>query len=177
MSGYETGFLTLRSGLFAGVGLHLSAHTNIRPGEGVEAAWDSSPYSEYTRQHGFDPDSQTSAGASLNLLVDTRDNPINASKGWLASVSYRPFFEDVLGSDSAWQEVLFDVRTFAGVRKDSRQTVAFWLYGDFVAHGIAPYLTCRRSGWTRTAGQDADTARADSAESVSSTAKSSTAPR
>ncbi len=137
---YETGLYTLRSGLYAGLGVHLSAHTDIRPGEGADAAWDTSPFLEYTQRYGFDPYSQTSAGASLNLLVDTRDNHINASRGWLASVSYRPFFEDLLGGDSAWQEVVFDVRTFVPVRKDARQKVAFWLYGDLVAHGVAPYF-------------------------------------
>ena len=137
---YETGLYTLRSGLYAGLGVHLSAHTDIRPGEDADTAWDTSPYMEYTQRYGFDPYSQTSAGASLNLLVDTRDNHINASRGWLASVSYRPFFKDLLGGDSAWQEVLFDVRTFVPVKKDARQKVAFWLYGDFVANGVAPYF-------------------------------------
>ncbi len=137
---FETGYYKVRKDLFAGIGVHLSSHSDIRPGEGADASWESSPYIEYTRQHGFDESGQNSAGASLNVLMDTRDNHINASRGWLASVSYRPFFKDVLGGDSAWQEVLFDVRTFVPIRKDGRQKVAFWLYGDLVAHGVAPYF-------------------------------------
>lgn len=143
---YETAYHALGNGLFAGFGLHYSAHTSTRPGDGAEAAWDTSPYAEYSREHGFALDSQTSAGASLNLVKDTRDNPINASGGWLASVSYRPFFKDVLGSDSAWQEVLLDLRTYVKVRKDGRQKLALWVYGDFVADGVAPYFDLPATG-------------------------------
>jgi hypothetical protein len=32
------------------------------------------------------------------------------------------------------------VRAFVPVKKDARQKVAFWLYGDFVANGVAPYF-------------------------------------
>jgi hypothetical protein len=32
---YETGYRRLRPGLFAGLVIHCSAHTNVRPGEGT----------------------------------------------------------------------------------------------------------------------------------------------
>ena len=55
-------------------------------------------------------------------------------------MSFRPYFKDVLGSDSVWQEVVLDVRTFTKVTKDGRKKLAFWVYGDFVADGVAPYF-------------------------------------
>ena len=137
---FETVFYELREGLFAGVGAHYSAHTDIRPGQGADAAWNDSTFVEYSQRNGFDASSQTSAGVSLNLLVDTRDNPINASRGWLASASYRPFFKHVLGGDSTWQELLLDVRAFKRVSQRRRHTLAVWLYGDFVTNGTAPYF-------------------------------------
>ena len=48
---YETGYRRLRPGLFAGIGLHYNAHTNIGPGTGTaDEAWQQSPYMEYTRE-------------------------------------------------------------------------------------------------------------------------------
>jgi outer membrane protein assembly factor BamA len=137
---FETALYELREGFYGGVGIHFASHSKIRPGEGADASWDTSPYAAYSREHGFAPDAQTSTGVSVNLLADTRDSPINASRGWLASLSYRPFFKDVFGSDSAWQEVLVDVRTYVKLRKDGRRKLAFWGYGDVVADGIAPYF-------------------------------------
>ncbi len=137
---YETVLFALGKGLLGGVGVHYSTHSDLRPGEDAAAAWDQSPFVEYSLQHGFDLESQTSAGFGLNLVFDSRDHPINASRGWLASVSFRPYFKDVLGSDSVWQEVVLDVRTFTKVTSDGRKKLAFWVYGDFVADGVAPYF-------------------------------------
>jgi outer membrane protein assembly factor BamA len=143
---FETALYEFRNGLYGGVGIHFASHSNIRPGEGADASWDTSPYAEYSREHGFAQDAQTSTGVSVNLVADTRDSPINASRGWLASLSYRPFFKNVFGSDSAWQEVLVDVRTFVKLRKDGRRKLAFWGYGDVVADGVAPYFDLPATG-------------------------------
>lgn len=55
-------------------------------------------------------------------------------------MSYRPFFKDIFGSDSVWQEVVLDLRTFAKVTPDGRKRMALWMYGDLVADGVAPYF-------------------------------------
>ena len=114
-------------------------HRNVEPGQDADAAWDTSPYVEYSRTNGLPEDSQTSSGLAMGVLVDTRDNVINARRGWLASVTYRPFFEG-LGSDSAWQELLFDARTYRPLNGSPRHRIALWLYGDFVVAGVAPYF-------------------------------------
>jgi outer membrane protein assembly factor BamA len=138
---YETAQYRLHSSLFAGVGLHFNDHTNVRPGNGVtEQAWTGSPYVQYSQEHGFAVDRQISAGASLNLLLDSRDNAINPDRGWLANGSFRTFFKDFLGGDSTWQELYLDVRTYTKVARGGRQKLAFWVYGDFVVGGVPPYL-------------------------------------
>ena len=76
------------------------------------ATFEESAYAAYNSQHGFAADHQRSGGASLDLLFDTRDNGINPQRGWLASAAYRTFFNGFLGGDSAWQELIFDVRTY-----------------------------------------------------------------
>ncbi len=143
---YETAYRALRRSVFAGVGFHYSAHTGVKPGNDAEADWSESPYVTYSETHGFSLASQTSAGASLNLLLDTRDSAINADRGWLASASYRQFFTGFLGGDSGWQEVYLDVRTYRALSSSGRHKVAVWLFGDLVAGGVAPYLDLPATG-------------------------------
>ncbi len=143
---YETAYRQLRQNLFAGIGFHYSAHTNVRPGQDAQTGWDESPYVTYSEEHGFPLESQTSAGTSVNVLVDTRDSAINADRGWLASASYRTFFGGFLGGDSTWQELCLDLRTYKRLSRDARQKLAFWLFGDLVAGGVAPYMDLPATG-------------------------------
>jgi hypothetical protein len=144
---YETGYYRLRPNLFAGLGVHYNAHTDIGPGSGTpDDDWQHSPYMNYTIDHGFPVDGQTSAGTSVNLLFDNRDSAINANRGVYLNSSFRTFFEDVLGGDSTWQELYLDARRYAPVTKDGRKKLAFWLFGDFVAGGYAPYLDLPATG-------------------------------
>jgi hypothetical protein len=137
---YETAYRSVKPGLFVGVGLNVNVHSNIRPGSGAMPPWDESAYAAYNQAHGFSADGQTSGGTSVGLLVDTRDNAINARRGWLASSTYRTFFNGFLGGDSSWQELSFDLRTYKKLTKDAGQRLAFWFMGDLVTGGTAPYL-------------------------------------
>lgn len=143
---YETAYRQLHRGVFAGVGLHYSAHTGVGAGKDADAAWTESPYVTYSEEHGFPVDSQTSAGTSLNLVVDTRDSGINAGRGWLGSVNYRTFFHGFLGGDSSWQQLVFDARTYRTLSADRRHKLAFWFFGDMVVGGTAPYLDLPATG-------------------------------
>jgi outer membrane protein assembly factor BamA len=137
---YETAYRSVARGLFVGVGIDVNRHSNIRPGPGAAATFDQAAYVEYTEQHAFDLDRQTSSGTSVGVLFDTRDNGINARRGWLASATYRTFFDGFLGGDSTWQETSVDVRTYRALTRDGRHTLAFWFLGDFVTGGVPPYF-------------------------------------
>ena len=143
---YETAYRSLAPGVFAGVGFHYSAHTSVEPGKDAEAGWGDSPYVTYSEDHGLPLASQTSAGASANFVVDTRDSAINADRGWLGSVNYRAFFNGFLGGDSSWQQLALDARTYRKLSADGRHKLAFWLFGDFVVSGTAPYLDLPATG-------------------------------
>ena len=143
---FETAYRELHPGLFAGVGFHYSAHTDVEPGQDAEEGWSESPYVAYSEKNGLPLTSQTSAGTSINLIVDTRDNALNADRGWFGSVSYRTFFAGFLGGDSTWQQVTLDARTFKTLSSDGRHKLAFWLFGDFVASGVAPFLDLPATG-------------------------------
>ena len=137
---YETVYRTVAPGLFVGVGLDVNRHSNVRPGTGTEATFDQAAYALYSQQHGFNLEHQTSNGTTASVMLDTRDNAINAQRGVLASATYRTFFNGFLGGDSTWQEAVFDVRTYRNLTSDGRRRLAFWMLGDFVTGGTAPYL-------------------------------------
>ena len=137
---YETVYRTVSPGLFLGVGLDVNRHTNVRPASTADTAFDQAAYTRYTEEHGFDPVHQTSSGTTASLMFDTRDNAINASRGWLANATYRTFFDGFLGGDSTWQELYVDVRKFRTLAGDGRRRLAFWVLADLVTGGTAPYF-------------------------------------
>jgi hypothetical protein len=144
---FETAYRKVRRHGYLGVGFLYSNHTNVRPGEDpATEAWPDSPYVAYSEKHGFDLASQTSAGLSLNVLVDSRDGSINPSKGVYARATYSAFFEGFLGGASDWQQLSYDGRTYLRLTRDARHKLAFWLAGDFVIAGTAPYLDLPATG-------------------------------
>jgi outer membrane protein assembly factor BamA len=137
---YETGYRRVYRRLYLGAGLLYSLHSDVHPAEGFEAAWPDSPYVKYSEERGFDPDSQTSAGASVSVLVDSRDGAINPSRGWYAGLEYQTFFEGFLGGTSSWQQLNCDLRTYVRLSADARHRLAVWVYGNLVTGGEAPYF-------------------------------------
>ncbi len=132
--------------LFTGLGLQYVMRTDIRPSGGFAAIWDRSPFVVYSSAHGLDLKRQTSAGISLNLLFDGRDNPANASRGWFANASGRAFFKDFLGGSSHWQELYLDLRHYRGLDRAARRRLGFWAYSDFVVGGVAPFFDLPATG-------------------------------
>ena len=137
---YESVYRNIRPGLFVGVGLDISDHSDVRPGTSTTAAFDASAYTAYNANHGFAADRQISSGPSFGVLFDTRDNAINAQRGVLASANYRTFINGFLGGDSTWQELYLDARTYRKLTDGGRNKLAFWFLGDLVTGGTAPYL-------------------------------------
>ncbi|MCU1382509.1 MAG: outer membrane protein/protective antigen [Acidobacteria bacterium] len=143
---YETAYRHVGPHLFAGLGVNFSTHSNIRPGDGVLSTFEQSDYAAYNDRHGFSDSRQTSSGTTAGLLFDTRDNGINAQRGWLANAVVRTFFDGFLGGDSTWQQMTLDVRTYRKLTADGRQKLAFWFMSDNVISGTAPYLDLPATG-------------------------------
>jgi outer membrane protein assembly factor BamA len=137
---YESVYRRIAPHLYVGGGLNVSDHSNIRPGGSVLTSWNNSAYVSYSEKHGFNLDGQTSAGTSVSLLYDTRDNAINARRGSFVNTTYRTFFDGFLGGDSSWQELSVDMRTYKSLSRSGRQKLAFWFQQDAVTGGTAPYL-------------------------------------
>jgi len=95
-----------------GGGLLVSTRQNIRPAEGEEATWGSSPFSVYSQRHGFPADASMSGGLSLAVRKDNRDSQIDARRDIYLNGTYQAFFKGFLGGDSSWQDIDVDARTY-----------------------------------------------------------------
>jgi hypothetical protein len=89
---------------------------------------------------------ETASGAVLRFLYDTRLNQINPQQGVYFNVAYR-YNPKLLGSDSTWQSVLVDTRTYFQFPKRSKNVLAFWFMEWFNTNSTSPYLLLPSTGW------------------------------
>lgn len=91
-------------------------------------------------------DKVVASGITLNGLYDSRKNPINATQGSFARVTYRPNFT-WMGSDANWQSLIFDLRHYFKFPYRSHNVLAIWSYDWFTTGGTPPYLMLPGTGW------------------------------
>lgn len=136
---YETVYHRIAFNWYGGIGYAMDAYWNIShegPKNGAP-----SDYERYgTSSHSL------ASGVTLNLLHDSRDNPINPLNGWYGLIQYRnsPSF---LGSISSWQSMIFDFRKYFRLPGNSDNVLAFWTYDWFVLKGYPPYLNLPSTSW------------------------------
>jgi hypothetical protein len=106
----ETVYHHAGGGVYFGGGFLFDSHSNVEPADPSNPAWTSSPYVTYSQQNGLPIDAQQSSGLSLNILLNRRDNDINARRGWRASARYRVSFDGFLGGDT--RELDADARVY-----------------------------------------------------------------
>jgi hypothetical protein len=137
---YETVYREVMPDVLVGVGYHLNYYFDIvdhNAGQGL------TPFLTYYT--GQPVTATTSSGFSLNLLNDTRDNPINPKRGHYArgSVHVNPTW---LGSDDDWQSLEAEYRTYRRVGAGGRNVLALWGLAWFTM-GRPPYLDLPAIGW------------------------------
>lgn len=136
---YETVYHRVAYNWYGGIGYAMDAYWNITHQGPVNGA--PSDYERYgTSSHSL------ASGFTLNMLHDSRDNPINPVKGWFGLVQYRNNPE-WLGSSSAWQSLILDFRKYFRFPQSSNNVLAFWTYDWFILHGNAPYLNLPSTSW------------------------------
>ena len=84
---------------------------------------------------------------SLHALVDSRDGADQPEPGLVreprrTGCSSRASW----AAASNWQQLSYDARTYFRLTPDARHKLAFWLFGDFVTAGTAPYLDLPATG-------------------------------
>jgi outer membrane protein assembly factor BamA len=137
---YETVYRRAAKDLYVGGGFLFDSHTGVEPADASDPNWPSSPYIIYSDQNGLPTDGQQSAGFSANVLLNRRDNDINARSGWRVDARYRVSFDGFLGGDSSWQELDADARAYLPLDHRRRHRIALWSYVSVVTTGVAPYF-------------------------------------
>lgn len=135
---YQSALKRITSYFFAGIGYNLDYYFNIESDDGRNSTlqkFTSYQYGTQSNQNSF------SAGPSVNLLYDTRNNSINPLPGWYANVIYR-YNPKALGSNDNWQSLYTDVRKYVSLTNGGpKNMIAFWTYyWTTLTHGV-PYLS------------------------------------
>jgi hypothetical protein len=86
-----------------------------------------------------------STGLTFNALFDSRDNSINASRGFYAFINYRDNFK-FLGSTTPWRSLIIDLRKYYHLPAGSDNVIAFWSYNWLVLNGRPAYLDLPATG-------------------------------
>jgi outer membrane protein assembly factor BamA len=90
-----------------------------------------------------------SSGVLLNLVRDTRDNPINAYRGSYSNILFAPKFK-FMGSDESWSSLLLEWRGYFRFPASSNNILALWSYNWLTLSGRPPYLMLPSTGWDKT---------------------------
>ena len=89
------------------------------------------------------------SGISLNILRDTRDNPISAYKGTYINILLIPRFQ-FLGSDNNWTSLIAEWRGYFRFPASTNNILALWSYNWLTLNGTPPYLMLPSTGWDKT---------------------------
>jgi hypothetical protein len=129
---HESAFRRVVGPLYLGAGYFLDSYYDItdrRATAGAPTAF--SAYGLGTRGRSF------SAGLSLQLLLDSRDNAVDPSRGALVLARSRVSPSE-LGGDTRWQSLYLDGRWYLPI-PGRADTLALWAFA-WSAYGRTPYL-------------------------------------
>lgn len=139
---YQSVSYKLSEGLYAGIGYNFDSYSKIvdeklrlNPGDSLLTS-----HYAYNTIYGFKTVSYYSSALNMNVIYDTRDNMINAYKGYYAMVSWRGGLK-VLGNKYNSNLFSFEYRSFHSFSKSNpRHLLAFWVMGNFSGEGEFPYM-------------------------------------
>lgn len=136
---YQYALKKITDNFSAGLGYTLDYHSDIS-----EAGFDSGIKSDYEI---YGAASKTvSSGLAVNMIYDSRKNPINANQGIYAGLVFRDNMK-WLGSNSNWQSAILDIRKYFQFPGHSKNVLAFWSYNWLILNGKPPYLDLPSTGW------------------------------
>jgi len=136
---YETVLRHIAGNLYAGLGYILDDHWNVT--DKGDADGTVSDYSVYGKTA-----HSVASGFTFNVLLDSRDNAINPSKGGYAALQYRDNY-DFLGSTSPWRSLIIDLRKYYKFPDGSDNVLALWSYDWLILSGRPAYLDLPSTQW------------------------------
>ncbi len=138
----ETVLRKITGDFYIGAGYIIDNHTDItiQPTENGTVAEYLIYKKHSTKTH------STSSGFTLNGQFDSRDSPINASRGFFLSYEFRQNLKS-LGSTSTWSSLILDARKYLQFPSCSNNVLAFWSYDWLTLAGRPPYLDLPSTLW------------------------------
>jgi hypothetical protein len=138
---YETFYFGFAKNWYFGLGYCLDDYSSIDDHNHLDSVPpQSTDHYKYSTEHGFNPEKYTMSGLSLEILLDSRDNSIRPTKGYLANIAFRPNFT-FLGSSKNSLMLNTEFRTYIGLSKRRPDhLIGFWYLGQFTEKGTVPYL-------------------------------------
>ena len=136
------------SKFYLGLGYHLDIHSKVESfiQDEVDPALAFS-HDVYNLEKGFDLESYTLSGFTLNAIMENRDIAVSPYEKNFALVSYKinPTF---LGSDQNSSTLLLDYRHYFNLSETrKRHLIAVWGFGNVVISGNVPYMNLPSIGW------------------------------
>ncbi|UXX79139.1 outer membrane protein assembly factor [Reichenbachiella carrageenanivorans] len=144
---YQTALKKVNEGFYAGIGIHFDRFYDVNDQLLDVANGDITSYYAYNEAYGFDNESTTLVGLSLNGIYDTRDNQNNPYKGRYAYASFKmnPAF---IGSEKSSTTLWLEYRDYFSLTPDNHKNIlAFWTWGNFSTSGDLPYLLLPAIGY------------------------------
>ena len=129
---YQTILKKVSTNFYAGGGYSLDYHYNMTEQGNID-----NTVSDFKRYG--ETSSSRSSGINLDVLFDTRTNPVNPLGGFYANMVYRDNFK-ALGSDAPWSTIQLDVRKYFKLSAHSNNVLALWSYTWVTLSGRQPYL-------------------------------------
>ena len=140
---HETAFKAIFPNAYVGIGYHYDKHYHIK-----EKLNPPTSHEQYSYTYGFSQDNYTSAGLSLNLMYDSRDNAANPYKGRYFLTTYR-YNSELMGSDRDASTLWLEYRDYFNLSGEEvpEHLLAIWTYGWFETSGKIPYMDLPAEGW------------------------------
>ncbi|MGW8315503.1 MAG: BamA/TamA family outer membrane protein [Bacteroidales bacterium] len=139
----------LYKGLMAGIGYEFDYYFKIKDEKlrigPVDTLFTS--HLVYNLLTGFETERYLSSLINFHLVLDTRDNIMNAYRGVYARAAYKvgPKF---LGNTRTGMALDFEWRSFHSLsRRNPRHLVSFWMMGNFTRKGDFPYMILPASAY------------------------------
>ncbi|EHQ24403.1 hypothetical protein Mucpa_0203 [Mucilaginibacter paludis DSM 18603] len=129
---YQTFLKKVSKNFYAGVGYSLDYHYEITEEGNLD-----NTVSDFKRYG--ETSSSRSSGFNLDLLFDSRTNPVNSLGGSYANIVYRDNLK-AMGSDSKWSSIQIDIRKYFKLSDHSNNVLALWSYSWITLSGKQPYL-------------------------------------
>lgn len=137
----------VRENFYVGAGINIDWYSSIKDKDLDVAGGHYTYHYNYSHKYGFNDLEYFLNGVSLNLVYDSRDNQVNASRGTFVNINYR--INPDLFNDQQSSSVLYtEYRQFIPLSvKNGQYVLGFWAYGQFVTSGKVPYLNLPAIGW------------------------------